>query len=113
MARVRKLPAVKGGSAGCLNCGYAQPMLPKTWGMDNCWHHATISMNRGKARQLCAGKAGRFHVCPIMRLAEAQVLAHGARHDWRVNLVTAMHDETYQRQGRRKWVLVKRGMGYV
>lgn len=34
-------------------------------------------------------------------------------HDWRITLDGPLHGETYQRQGRNQWVLVKKNMGFA
>lgn len=103
------LPAIEGGSGGCLSCGYQHDTLP----MD-----AVIGVGFGMAALEKDGQVV-FEECgqdfdELMTVEQAESLAAAdPRHDWRIHLVAPLSERHYQRQGEKHWVLYEKGMGFA
>jgi len=54
-----------------------------------------------------------FHACPIWKVKEAEkVAAKDPGKDWRIHFEETRWSGTYQRQGKNKWVLIRKGGGF-
>ena len=104
------LPAIKGGTAGCLNCGYTEDVLPMKTKLYNGFGGWTIT------------KDGELYFMENVdaEYEDAKTLSYIEREaklspecDWRANLDLPMRNAIYQRHGKSKWVLVERGMGFA
>ena len=106
-AKWKKLPAVKGGPAGCLNCGGAHAKLPMA---------ALVAVGFGDAHVSRDGVV-TYREMGAKRLSRAlrfeRQAARDPDHDWRIVLDGPLHGETYQRQGPKEWVLVERNRGFA
>jgi hypothetical protein len=63
------------------------------------------------AVMLCAVASLPFS-SQTLRAAEARA-RKAPRHDWRIVLDGPLHGETYQRQGKNRWVLVEKNEGFA
>jgi hypothetical protein len=104
------LPAIKGGIAGCLNCGYTEDLLPMRTRLYQGFGGWMITKN------------GEIYFCESHKTEydEAKTLSYIERRaklepecDWRANLDLPLRSAVYQRHGKSKWVLVERGMGFA
>jgi len=104
-----KLPAMPGGFNSCLNCPPIQPTLKL---------NRRIAVGCGYAAVTCDGQViwsesnEEFHQCWTVRMAEMRARKKPGA-DWRIALHGPLHGETYQRQGRNRWVLVGRNGGFA
>jgi hypothetical protein len=107
MSKWEKLPPVKGGVAGCLNCGLAHDTLPL---------NAIVAVGFGDAHVSKDGEVvwreDNRKRLPTLRTFENRA-AKDPDHDWRAVLNGPLHGETYQRQGPKEWVLVGRTQGFA
>lgn len=107
-AQRRDLPPVKGGPAGCLNCGVAHDTLPMT---------AIVAVGFGDAHVERDGEVifrENSHDARFARVRRFEnMAARDPDHDWRIVLFGPLHGEAYQRQGPRRWVLVERNRGFA
>lgn len=108
-AKVRYLPAIKGGPAGCLNCGYAHATLPLSAYIAVGFGDAHVSKN-GKIVWREEPSAKRW---PRVRRFELMARRAHRRQDWRIVMDGPLHGETWQRQGKNHWVLVERNQGFA
>ena len=120
---MKKLPAVKGGVAGCLNCGVAHDVLPLdtvlyygfggwrvTCDRRQIYPPMTKASGYQDVRRLKSGEMAVYD----KRLQVYEFMAARTRgKDWRATFESPLHGETYQRQGRAHWVLVERNQGFA
>ena len=93
---------------GCLNCSTACrgiTMKRRIWG-----EHDSIIKDRELV--YLVDPAEDFEDAPTLMTFE-NLARKDPDHDWRYYHLTALYDETYQRQGRNLWLLVKSGPGYA
>jgi hypothetical protein len=107
--RVTWLPALEGGPAGCLNCGYAHETLH----LDSY-----VAVGFGDAHVERDGRIiyrERPNTKRFARVRRFELMAQRRkrREDWRIVLDGPLHGETYQRQGKNHWVLVERNLGFA
>jgi len=104
------LQAIKGGVSGCLNCGYTEDVLPMKTKLYNGFGGWTIT------------KDGELYFSESVdnEYDNAKTLSYIERKaklepecDWRANLDLPLRSAVYQRHGKSKWVLVKRGHGFA
>lgn len=105
----KRLKPLPGRNNPCLNCPPIEPTLSLK---------ARIAVGFGFAALLRDSKAvwvesnQDWNKCLSVRAAEARARKH-PRSDWRIVLDGPLHGETYQRQGRNRWVLVKKTQGFA
>jgi hypothetical protein len=106
-----KLPAIEGGTGGCMNCGYQHDVLPMDavigvgFGSAGLTKDNAMVWDEGDA-------AGDFN--KLLTVAEAEGMAAAdPDHDWRIFLVGPLSERHYQRQGDRHWVLYEKGIGFA
>lgn len=104
---MKKLPAVKnpGFRSGCLNCG----PQPTTLSMK-----AVMSTGFGMVRVSCGKKTiwqGEDEKITAMRFEN--MARKFTSKDWRIFFLGPMSEAEYQRQGRNKWVLIRKGLGFA
>jgi len=104
------LQPIAGGISGCLNCGYTEEKLPMRTRLYSGFGGWDITKN-GKHY---------FNEDNDKEYDEAKTLSYIERRaklepecDWRANLNLPLRSAVYQRQGKSKWVLVKRGQGFA
>lgn len=102
-----KLPPLEnpGFKSNCLNCGEQDIRLP----MD-----AIMATGFGSVVVLCDGK--EFWSGDDENLTLKRFERHAAKKpkcDWRVAFYGPMSETEYQRQGRAKWILIRRGEGFA
>ena len=108
-----KLAPIKGGSGGCLLCGYQYDILPLG---------AIIAVGFGVASLTKDGKmiysenenarSGKEEDFMTAQQAE-ELAAQDPDHDWRIHLVAPLSERHYQRQAEGHWVLYEKGMGFA
>lgn len=103
-------PPLKGAAFGCLNCGPKPDELP----MD-----AVIAVGFGDASLYRDGErimgedpGMDFDDCPTVAQAEA-IAAADPDHDWRIMFEAPLSMNEYQRHGKERWVLIRKGMGFA
>ena len=102
--------ALKGAPNPCLHCPPIQPTL----------HMRTrIAVGFGYAAVTCDGK-GVWHEPPnaewkkLWTVLKAENRARkNPDADWRIVMDGPLHGETYQRQGRNRWVLIEKNQGFA
>lgn len=104
-----KLPPVKGGVAGCLNCGRAHDLFPLSGRVAVGFGDAHVSKDGVVIWREGNQEWGEL---PTLRKFE-NMAAKDPNHDWRAVLNGPMHGETYQRQAPKEWVLVERNQGFA
>lgn len=102
------LPPVAGGTNPCLNC----PPIEDTLGMDRL-----VAVGFGQAF-VSKDDETVWYEAPdteeFWQVSDAEAAAVlDPDHDWRIVLDGPMHGETYQRQGKGRWVLVDRNDGFA
>lgn len=108
-----KLEPIKGGTIGCLNCGYKPEILPMDALIAVGFGIATLTKN-GKVifdENDLPGDATEesYWTC---QMAENEALKD-PDHDWRINLIGPLSECHYQRQGEGHWVLYEKGVGFA
>lgn len=106
------LPAIEGGTGGCLHCGAQHAVLP----MD-----ALIAVGFGDASVTRNGelvysepRADDDGFATFWEASDAEkAAAADPDHDWRVHLVAPLSERHYQRQGPEHWVLYEKGEGFA
>ena len=102
---------------GCLNCGGGEmrvaeaeitaPMTTRIYGGFGGWH---ISRD-GKTVYSPSGDKEWHEWLTLMTFEN--MARKDPDHDWRAELITALRDATYQRQGKNRWVLIASGPGFA
>jgi hypothetical protein len=103
------MPAIEGGSGGCLHCGYQHSILP----MD-----AIIAVGFGSATLEKDGQVvydeNGVDEDEFISAKEAEEMASSdPNHDWRIHLIAPLSERHYQRQGDEHWVLYEKGEGFA
>lgn len=105
----KRMPAIKGGSKGCLCCGVRASMLPideKTF----------IAVGFGLAELYRDGEVmfSELEGEASMSTAAAEAMAKvSPEHDWRISLIGPLSESHYQRHGPNAWVLYEQGEGFA
>ena len=105
-----KMPAIEGGTKGCLCCGAMHQSLSAT---------AVIAVGFGGAGVTKDGESvydesdvredGAYWTC-----ADAEKAAKAdPDHDWRIFFYAPLYESVYQRHGESHWVLIEKGMGFA
>lgn len=98
-------PTEAGARSGCLNC----PPKPRTLPMN-----AVLAVGFGMVvvrkgdEVVWSGDDEHRWIRRYERMA-----AQDPDHDWRVEFIAPLGEQTYQRHGEREWVLVETGMGFA
>ena len=104
------LPSIQGGVSGCLNCGRTQDILPMRTLLYNGFGGWHITKN------------GKFYFAEDMNkeFDDNKTLSYVERraklepdNDWRAHCDLPLRSAVYQRQGKSKWVLVQKGIGFA
>ncbi|MBN2744502.1 MAG: hypothetical protein JXR39_11475 [Marinilabiliaceae bacterium] len=104
------LPAIKGGVAGCLNCGYTDDILPLDTKLYSSFGGWMISKN---GIQFFREKANVEYDNSKPLSAIELIAKEEPQSDWRAHLDLPLRSATYQRQGDNNWILVERGEGFA
>ena len=105
-----KLKTLPGRNNPCLCCPPILPTLKMNW---------RIAVGFGYAAVECGSKviwseSWNMEWSELWTVQKAENLARKRKKgDWRIVLDGPMHGETYQRQGRNRWVLVKSNNGFA
>lgn len=104
------LPTIKGGYSGCLICGNVKEILPMRTRLHNSFGGWIITKN------------GKFYFREDSKVEydKVKTLSYIERrakldpdNDWRAELDLPLRSAVYQRQGKSRWVLVKKGQGFA
>ena len=104
------LTPIKGGSGGCLNCGFTKNILPMRTRLYSGFGGWIITKDNelyfmeDSNKEYDKNKTLSY----IERRAKLQPEC-----DWQAELDIPLRSATYQRQGKSKWVLVKSGQGFA
>jgi len=105
----KKLPPIKGGSGGCLCCGYQHDILPMDAVIAVGFGCAMVTKDGSEVYNEQDVDEGQYWTC--------QDAENEARkdpdHDWRIHLVAPLSERHYQRQGENHWVLYEKGTGFA
>jgi hypothetical protein len=123
MKRLPPVKGVKGGPAGCFNCGVAHDLLPLSTVLYYEFGGWTITCD-GQSLYPPLTRASNFQDVRRHKDGSMNVPDHRLRHyerlaaktrgrDWRATYDGPLHGETYQRQGKGRWVLVARNQGFA
>ena len=107
---MKKLKPIKGGMAGCMNCGYTESILPMRTRLYHGFGGWLITRNGELYFLEDTGK--EFKESKTLSFIERQAKLEPDA-DWRAKLNLPLRDATYQRQGKSKWVLIRRGQGFA
>ena len=105
----KNLPALPGRNNPCLNCPPIAPTLDMRRRIAVGFGFAALTRD-GDAVWVEEGQD--YGDCLSVRQAENRA-RKDPRRDWRIVLHGPMHGETYQRQGRDRWVLVEKNEGFA
>jgi hypothetical protein len=104
------LPPIKGGIAGCSNCGCTENILPMRTRLYQGFGGWTITKNgipyfmEEPGKEYDKSKTLSF----IERTAKLEPEC-----DWRAYVDLPLRSAVYQRHGNSKWVLIERGQGFA
>lgn len=111
---MNKLKPIKGGTCGCLCCGYQHDIIPMDSIIAVGFGAATVTRN-GKV--IYDGESKREKAKDWDDVWTAQTAEDEAAKDpdadWRIHLVAPLSERNYQRQGEKHWVLYKKGIGFA
>lgn len=101
-----KEPPVKVTHIGCATCG----PRPALFGLDD-----VISVGFGFAALLRDSEVvySESEGDPMTGAQAEEMAAADPNHDWRILLDGPLSSYTYQRHGKRKWVLIENGKGFA
>lgn len=106
----KRLPPLTGAPNPCANCPPIEPTLDM---------RRRIAVGFGTAALMCDGEEvwsessdDEYRDCLSVRQAENRA-RKAPKRDWRIVLHGPLHGETYQRQGRSRWVLVEKNGGFA
>lgn len=106
----KKEKTIKGGVAGCVNCGCTESRLPMNTRLYNGFGGWMITKDDDVFFMEKVNTD--FNKSKTLRYIEKQArLAPGC--DWRAVLNLPLRSAVYQRQGNNKWMLIKKGMGFA
>jgi len=107
---MKKENPIQGGISGCLNCGYTESILPMRTRLYNSFGGYMITRD-GKLYFMEDAKT-EFKDCKTLIYIENRAKLQ-PESDWRVVIDLPLRSAEYQRQGRAKWVLIKKGNGFA
>ncbi len=105
-----KLPAIKGGPRGCLNCGYTHSILPLKTRLYNSFGGYHITKN-GKLFFM-EDTQKEYDECKTLQYIENRARKSPGS-DWRCIVSLPLRGAEYQRQGKNKWVLIREDRGFA
>jgi formate hydrogenlyase subunit 6/NADH:ubiquinone oxidoreductase subunit I len=115
----KKMKAIKGGSGGCLCCGYQHEILPMEALIAVGFGYAAVTKNdeevynENDIPQEVYDKAENYgDVFWSVQKAEDEA-KKDPDNDWRIHLVAPLSERHYQRQGENHWVLYEKGLGFA
>ena len=105
-----KLPALRGGPAGCLNCGYNHGVLP----LDTVLAAGFGSCNVSKDDEFVYNESPNveWDKAPTLQVYE-DLAALDPDHDWQVAFYLPLRETVHQRHAPGQWVLVREGEGFA
>jgi len=110
-----KLPKVKAGDLhiGCATCSSVPGSRIADMGMSICVGFGSAYVTRDAALVYDGESELRRDIEP-KTLADIEAMAaQDPDSDWRVVMCGPLHGETYQRQGRSRWVMVDSNQGFA
>jgi hypothetical protein len=106
-----KLPAIEGGSGGCLCCGYQYQHLPLDSLIAVGFGYATVTKN---GEEVYNEMDVMHDEDKLWTVQDAESIAlKDTDNDWRIHLEAPMSERHYQRQSDGLWVLYKKGQGFA
>lgn len=105
----RLLPPLAGKNNPCMNCPPIVPVLKMNRGIGVGFGYAAVECN---GEPVWMEDSHNWEDCWTVRKAE-NAARKKPRSDWRIVLHGPMHGETYQRQGKGRWVLVEKNEGFA
>lgn len=105
MKGFKKLKPIQGRGQGCLHAGIAPSDLPMKAICAVGFGSVEVTRDRKTFWQ------GDDMDVTLQRFEREA--AKDPHHDWRIKFDAPLTTKTYQRQGKKKWVLVKQGMGFA
>lgn len=108
-----KLPGIKGGSGGCLHCGYQHSTLPVNDNFIIAVGFGDASLTKGN-ETVYKEQTDPEHWEDVITSSKAEeIAAADPDHDWRIHLIAPLSERHYQRQGEKHWVLYEKGLGFA
>ena len=104
------LPPIQGGSYGCLNFGETASLLPMETRLYNGFGRWYITKNDELYFMEDSNK--EFDKNKTLSYIERRAKLE-PDNDWRAHCDLPLRSALYQRQGKSKWVLVKKGQGFA
>lgn len=105
-----KLPALEGGPAGCLNCGYNHGQLPLDTRL--CAGFGSVAVTKDDNVVWQEEPNAEWEDAPSLQRFE-DMAALDPDHDWQVHFSLPLRETTHQRHAPGQWVLVHKGMGFA
>ncbi len=106
----KKLPGIRGGRHGCLNCGYTYTKLSMRGKIIAGFGGAIITKNSltiyNEPPEI------EWETAPTLMKFE-NMARKDPDCDWRFSLDLPLRSATYQRHGKNEWVLIEKGMGFA
>jgi hypothetical protein len=107
-----KMPPIKGGVQGCLNCGFVPDTLPMDAIIAVGFGYAAVTKNDKTVYDEQEVDYGSRPDYWTTQDAENAALLEPDS-DWRIHLVGPLSERHYQRQGPGLWVLYEKGEGFA
>ena len=107
---MNKEKQINGGISSCLNCGYTESILPMRTRLYNSFGGYMVTKD-GKL-YFIEDSNKEFDKCRTLIYIENRAKLQPDS-DWRVILDLPLRSAEYQRQGKSKWVLIKKGNGFA
>ena len=104
-----KLPPIKGGIQGCLNCGFVPDTLPMDAVIAVGFGEANVTKNDEFIYSENDVKNEEFWTTQDAEEAALQ----DPDNDWRIHLVGPLSERHFQRQGPGLWVLYEKRGGFA
>ncbi|HPT69352.1 MAG TPA: hypothetical protein PKW50_04340 [Syntrophomonas sp.] len=108
---MKKEKAIKGGTAGCLNCGYTESLLPMRTRLYSSMGGWMITKD-GELYYMENNCNRKWERLKTMITIEKQAKKEPDS-DWRAIFESPLRGAEYQRQGKSKWVLISKNNGYA
>ena len=108
---MEKLPAVeeKNINKGCSNCSNVTQILDLRKVLATGFGDVTVMRDGHLMYSEQCFESGEF---PTAQFYEDKAKKH-PDHDWRIHFFAPLHEETYQRQGDKNWVMISSGPGFA
>ena len=107
---MKKQNPIKGGIGGCLHCGYTESVLPMRTRLYNSFGGYMIT--KYGELYFMENSQKEFHDNKTLIYIENRAKLQPDA-DWRCILDLPLRSAEYQRQGKSKWVLIKKGQGFA